>query len=160
MNENPQLEYVKNEVKREIGLYEKRERTNRGAAFRFTIVPAALAALATVSIGASDKLGSTMSTALPILAMLATSVASVLGAWESLFSNRKQWHLNEVVLAELYVLRSDIEYREKDVNRPITQEETDNFFKEFKRIRAEGERAYQLARSSEQASVKSVGPPG
>ena len=86
--------------------------------------------------------------------MVATGVASVLGAWESLFSNRKQWHINEIVVAELNVLWSDIEYREKDVNRVVTQEETDQFFTKFKWLRAEGERLYRLARGGEQPSVQ------
>ena len=55
MNENPQLEYVKDLVKHEIDLYKKRERNNRGKAIFFTVAPASLAALATVSIGISGK---------------------------------------------------------------------------------------------------------
>ncbi len=85
-NKNPQLEYVERQVTYEIGLYTQRKYFNRRAAFAFTVVPATLAAVATVSIGASEKLGNRW---LPILAMVATGVASILGAWESLFSNRK-----------------------------------------------------------------------
>ena len=51
----PQLEYVKDQVKYEIGLYTARKQFNQHAAFLFTVVPATLSALATVFIGASEK---------------------------------------------------------------------------------------------------------
>jgi hypothetical protein len=57
MNANPQLEYVKAKIKEEIRQYGQRKHFNRKAAFAFTVVPATLVALATISIGASEKLG-------------------------------------------------------------------------------------------------------
>lgn len=141
MSGNPQLDYVKEQVKYEIGLYTQRKHLNRKAALMFTIVPAALAALATISIGASEKLGNRW---LPILAMVATGIASVIGAWESLFSNRKLWYVNNAALTRLYELQSEMEYREK-AGTPITQAETDHYFASLKAIKAEGEQSYQRA---------------
>ena len=142
MNANPQLDYVKEKMEKEIKDYTQRRHLNRNAAFAFTVVPATLAALATISIGASEKLGNTW---LPILAMIATGIASILGAWESLFSNRKLWRVNNVALAGLYALKFDIEYREKDTQKPITQAETDQFFAVLKHVQKEGEDSYQRA---------------
>jgi hypothetical protein len=142
MTHNPQLEYIKEQVGYEIGLYTQRKHFNRKAAFAFTVVPATLAAFATICIGASEKLGNRW---LPILAMIATGIASVLGAWESLFSNRKLWRVNNIALTKLYELRSDIEYREKETEKPITREETDQYFARLKAVRAEGEESYQRA---------------
>jgi hypothetical protein len=142
MDTNPQLEYVKQQVDYEIDQYTQRKRFNRSRAVMFTVVPATLAALATVSIGTSQKVGKSW---LPIVAMIATGIASILGAWESLFSNRKLWRVNNVALTGLYELKSDIEYREKATDRPITQEETDQYFSRLKVVRKEGELAYQRA---------------
>jgi len=141
MNENPQLAYVKDQVEYEIGLYTQRKHFNRKAALMFTLVPATLSALATVSIGASRKLGNLW---LSILAMVASGIASILGAWESLFSNRKLWHVNTIALTRLYELKSDIEYRGK-TSTPITQQETDQYFSSLKAIRSEGEQSYHHA---------------
>ena len=77
--------------------------------------------------------------------MVATGIASILGAWESLFSNRKLWRVNNVALTGLYEIKSDIEYREKDDDKPITQQETDDFFARLKALRKEGENSYQRA---------------
>ena len=140
MSANTQLEYVKEQVDHEIRLYSQRKRFNRRAAFGFTVVPATLAALATVSIGASEKLGNQW---LPIFAMIATGIASILGAWETLFANRKLWRVNNVALTSLYELKSDIDYRERASDKPITQEETDQYFERLKAIRKEGEQSYQ-----------------
>lgn len=145
MSENPQMDYVKDQVDCDIDLYSQRKRFNRRAAFWFTVVPASLAAFATVAIGASEKLGNVW---LPVLAMMATGVASILGAWDSLFSNRKLWRINNAALTSLYELKSDIEYREKAVGNPITAQETDQYFQRLKAIRAEGEKSYQQAAGS------------
>jgi hypothetical protein len=147
MNTNQQLDYVKQQVDYEIGLYTQRKHFNRKAAFAFTVFPATLAALATVSIGASEKLGNHW---LPILAMIATGIASILGAWESLFSNRKLWRVNNVALTSLYEIKSDVEYREKAIDRPITQEETDEYFARLKSVRKEGEQGYHRAVGNDQ----------
>lgn len=142
MDTNPQLEYIKVQINQEIGNYTARKHFNRKAAFAFTIIPATLAAFATVAIGASEKFDNRW---LPILAMVATGIASILGAWESLFANRKLWRVNNVALTGLYEIRSDIEYREKDVTSPITQEETNDYFARLKSLRKDGETGYERA---------------
>ena len=142
MSTTQQLQYVKQNVNREIELYTQRKHFNRRAAFAFTVFPATLAALATVSIGASEKLGNHW---LPIVAMVATGIASILGAWESLFSNRKLWRVNNVALTSLYDIKSDIEYREISTEQPITQAEIDQYFARLKTVRSEGEQGYHHA---------------
>ncbi|MBR9911516.1 MAG: DUF4231 domain-containing protein [Gammaproteobacteria bacterium] len=142
MNDNPQLEYVKDQVSYEIGLYTARKHFNRRAALLFTVVPATLAAAATVFIGASEMVGTKW---LPILAMIATGLASILGAWEALFSNRKLWRINNVALTTLYEIKSDIEYRERAVEKPIQQEEIDAYYQRLRAVRAQGEESYHRA---------------
>ena len=142
MDANPQLDYVKRQVDREIALYTDRKKFNRRAAFGFTVVPATLAAVATVAIGTSEIFDTRW---LPILAMIATGVASILGAWESLFGNRRLWRVNNVALTALYALQSDISYREAAPDRTIGREETDAFYARLKDIREEGEAGYQKA---------------
>ena len=142
MDTSPQLEYIKQQLNQEIANYTARKQFNRKAAFAFTIVPATLAAFATVAIGTSEKLGNKW---LPILAMVATGVASILGAWESLFANRKLWRVNNIALTGLYEIRSDIEYREKDERSPITQEENDGYFTRLKALRKDSETSYERA---------------
>ena len=138
----PQLEYVKQQIDNEILLYTKRKHFNRRAAFAFTVIPASLAAFATVAIGAADKLQLAW---LPVLAMIATGIASVLGAWEALFANRKLWRVNNVALTGLYAVKSDIEFRELDTSRPISSTEVDVFFARLTAVRKEGEASYLRA---------------
>jgi hypothetical protein len=142
MTISPQLDYVKREIDREIGTYTHRKHYNRRAAFAFTVVPASLAAFATVAIGASDRLKIDW---LPLLAMVATGIASILGAWEALFSNRKLWRVNNLALTSLYEVKADIEFRELDPTKPISEAEVGEFFQRLKAVRAEGEAGYQKA---------------
>lgn len=145
MTTSPQLDYVKAETDREIALYTQRKRFNRRAAFAFTLVPASLAAFATVAIGASERLRNDW---LPVVAMVATGVAAILGAWEALFSNRKLWRVNNVALNGLYEIKADIEFRERDP-KPISQAELMDFFQRLKGVRAAGEAGYQKAVGSD-----------
>jgi hypothetical protein len=142
MTSMSQLQYVKDEVDREIRLYTGRKHYNRRAAFAFTVVPATLAAFATVAIGAADRLEVEW---LPLLAMVATGIASILGAWESLFSNRRLWRVNNIALAALYEIKSDIEFREADEGEPISPDETREFFDRLKDLRRQGEAGYRKA---------------
>ena len=142
MTTSPQLDYVKREIDREIDTYTHRKHYNRRAAFAFTVVPASLAAFATVAIGASDKLKIDW---LPLLAMVATGIASILGAWEALFSNRKLWRVNNLALTSLYEVKADIEFRELDQTKPISEAEVGDFFQRLKAVRAQGEAGYQKA---------------
>lgn len=142
MNSETQLDYTKRQIDHEIELYTQRKHFNRRAALAFTIIPAALAALATILIGAFEKIDNKW---LPIFAMIATGIASVLGAWEALFSNRKLWRVNNAALSDLYELKADIEYREKDATRALTQAETDQYFDRLKVIRNQGEQSYLRA---------------
>jgi hypothetical protein len=142
---NTQLDYVEQQIAEDLKFFEGRRNFNRNAAFRFTIVPAALTAFATVAIGAQEKLGIP---GLLILAMIATGIASVLGAWQSLFANRKLWQANNATLAGLYDLKWDIEYRKGDDASPITKAEVDDYFKRLKAIRSAAEEALQRAYST------------
>ena len=80
-----QLEYIEQQIGKDISFFKQRRDFNRQAAFLFTIVPATLSAFATVAIGTAEKLQLQW---LPILAMVATAIASIFGAWQALFANR------------------------------------------------------------------------
>lgn len=142
MTSPSQIEYVKQQIDHEIGQYSARKHFNRRAAFAFTVVPATLAAFATVAIGAADKLRIDW---LPLLAMVATGIASILGAWEALFSNRKLWVVNNSALTGLYALKSEIEFRELDQSSPLTKEEVLSYFEKLKLVRQQGEDGYVKA---------------
>ena len=77
--------------------------------------------------------------------MVATGVASILGAWVTLFSNRKLWRVNNIALTSLYEVKSDIEFRELDASKPISEAEVSTFFQRLKTVRAEGEAGYHKA---------------
>lgn len=77
--------------------------------------------------------------------MVATGIASILGAWEALFSNRKLWVVNNSALTGLYALKSEIEFRELDEANPLTKEEVSSFFEQLKLVRQQGEEGYVKA---------------
>jgi hypothetical protein len=140
-----QFTFIEQQISENIAFFTRRRDFNRKAAFRFTIVPAALAAFATVAIGTEEKLHLQW---LPIVAMLATGIASVLGAWQSLFANRQLWRVNNTTLAGLYELRLDMEYRRSDKTSVITKTEIDDYLKRLKTIIGTAEEALQRAYST------------
>ena len=141
MPANTPLEYVKMQINHEISNNRARKRFNMRLAFLFTVIPATLAAFATVAIGASQKFDNDW---LSIAAMIATGIASIFSAWEALFSHRQMWRLNNLALAGYYELKSDIEFRESD-DGTITLNEAESFFDRLKQIRKEAEDGYQRA---------------
>lgn len=142
MTDPAQLQYVLDELSTEIQRYTRRKHYNRRAAFAFTVVPATLAAFATVAIGAAEKLGLDW---LPLLAMVATGIASILGAWEALFSNRRLWRVNNIALAGLHEIKADIEFRKRDTENALSNGEIAAFYERLKGVRQQGEAGYQKA---------------
>lgn len=139
-----QLEYVEQRIAEDIGFFESRRNYNRRAAFRFAVVPAALSAIATVLLGIEDKINLSW---LMVPAIIATGIASVLGAWQSLFANRKLWIANNATLSELYELKWDIEYRKTDESLAVSKTEIDSFYDRLKAIHKVAENALQSAYS-------------
>jgi hypothetical protein len=142
MSANTQLDFVEGQLKVHTDFYTNRRNFNRRAAFRLTVLPASLSAIATVLVGASEKLGTTWPS---ILAMIASGAASVLGAWQAFFSNRKLWVANNATLATIYELQSDIEFRKADTSTPITKAEIDRFYDRSKQISNDAEQALASA---------------
>jgi hypothetical protein len=140
-----QLDYIEQQIGEDLAFFTGRRNFNRKTAFLFTIIPAALSACATVAIGTNEKLDTPW---LPILAMVATGIASVIGAWQSLFANRRLWHANNATLASLYDLKWDIEYRKCDSAVPIAKAEVDDYFQRLKTIRNTAEEALKRAYST------------
>jgi len=70
---------------------------------------------------------------LQVVALVATSIATVVGVWESVFAYRKLWNLNNVAMADLDRLKRSIEYRLSN-GVPVGDNEADAFFAELDKI--------------------------
>jgi len=140
MEGNEQLPALEEKIGNEIDNYKKRNRDNRIYALVFTIAPAFMSAIATVSIGVSEKLSVKW---FLVIALIASGSATVLGAWEGLFSNRKMWVVAGRAQAELVDLKWDIEYRKKNATSVISQGEVDAFNGRFKEIIQKAENGWQ-----------------
>ena len=137
-----QLDFIEKRIKEDIGFFTDRRSYNRKMAFRFSLFPAILSTIATIAIGIEDKFNISW---LPVVAIVASGIASVLGAWQSLFANRTLWAANNSTLADLYKLQWDIEYRKADKNSPMEKEEIGSYFERLGKIHDEAENALQQA---------------
>ncbi|HEX6185812.1 MAG TPA: SLATT domain-containing protein [Pyrinomonadaceae bacterium] len=138
------LGFVEEAIQQSINFFNSRRNYNRRMALLFTIMPTSLSAIATVLIGASEKLQLKWPL---IVAMTATGAATVLGAWHELFSNRKLWVANNSTLAGLYKLQWDIGFR-KEKTAPLTQTEVDAFYARFQQIQDDAEQVLKTTRST------------
>jgi len=108
-------------------------------ALGFTVISTSMSALATVSIGVSEKLSVKW---FLIVALIASGFATVLGAWEGMFANRKLWVVTGTTLAQLEELKWDLDYR-REKSAPVTSDEIDAFNSRFKKITQASESAWQ-----------------
>jgi len=81
------------------------------------------------------------------LALVASAAATVIGAWESFFGNRKLWNLNNATIADIYELKTDIAFRQADLTEPISKDEVEEFYNRYKKITRNAEEALSVARS-------------
>jgi hypothetical protein len=133
-----QLNHVRQEVDRAREFFTKKRNHNRGRVLWLSLTSVSLSALATVAIGATKMLSFEW---LQLVALVATSVATVVGVWESVFAYRKLWNLNNVAMADLDQLKRSIDYRIA-ADAAVSVSEVDEFFKEFNRIMTSVDRAW------------------
>lgn len=134
-----QLDFVIAEVEREIGYFRWKRNYNRTMALVFICAAAVLSALATVSLGASKMLNRP---GLEVVALVATGLATVIGAVAAVMSHRKLWHINNVALAALSKLQWDIQYRVANEQQTIYQSEIDGFYSRFMGIIEEADKSW------------------
>ena len=132
------LDHVRQEVDRSRVFFAAKRSENRTRVLWLSVTSVSLSAVATVAIGATKMLSLEW---LQVVALVATSIATVVGVWESVFAYRKLWNLNNVAMADLDRLRRLIEYRLSD-GSTVGDDEADKFFEEFNRILTSVDRAW------------------
>jgi Protein of unknown function (DUF4231) len=132
------FEHVDAELNRQIGFFRSARNYNRTRVLRLNIASTGLSALATVAIGATKMLGQDW---LQLLALVASSIVTVVGVWEAVFSYKKLWSINNVALAELENLKRRLDYRKADP-LPVTEFEADTLFGELNTILVGADKAW------------------
>ncbi|HLG16663.1 MAG TPA: DUF4231 domain-containing protein [Blastocatellia bacterium] len=132
------LNHVRHEIDRAREFFSKKRNHNRTRVLWLSVTSVSLSALATVAIGATKMLSLEW---LQLVALLATSVATVVGVWESVFAYRKLWNLNNVAMADLDRLKRMIDYRIA-ADASIPDGDVDKFFDEFDKIMTSVDRAW------------------
>ena len=141
MSAQNQLDLLEAKIQEKIRFFHRMSGYNRRKAFFFTIAPATLSAIATVAIGISEKLSVKWTV---VVALVASGAATVLGAWEGLFSNRKLWVVDGIALAEFEELQWMIDYRKRKMPaQPLTQNEIDGYNDKYISIVQKTEKAWQ-----------------
>ena len=134
------LKNVEQRLERHISFFRDANRTNRYWSFRFAVAPVALTSIATVSIGLSEKLALK---SFIVVALITSGLATVIGAWEALFSNRKLWVVSGITLAELRQLESEISYAKTKTNGLPSQQHVDAFDSTLSSIIRKSEAGWQ-----------------
>jgi len=101
------LDHVREEIARSRLFFGKKRDYNRSRVLWLSVTTASLSALATVAIGTTKMLCLEW---LQIVAIVATSVATIIGVWESVFSYRGLWNLNNIAMADLDRFKRQIDY--------------------------------------------------
>lgn len=124
------LDHVRQQVDQSIKFFRQKRNYNRGRVLWLSVATASLSALATVAIAATKMLGLEW---LQMVAILATSAATIVGVWEAVFSYRKLWNLNNLAMASLERLKRQIDYRTVG-SEDLPEKEVDRFFNQLDRI--------------------------
>jgi hypothetical protein len=124
------LEHICKETDAQIRFFTKKRNQNRARVLGFGIGSASLSSVATVAIGATKLLSLEW---LPIVALVASAIATVIGVWEAVFAYRRLWSINNVALAGLYKLQRAISYKLAG-NGQIPDAQLDQYFEELDKI--------------------------
>jgi len=124
------LDHVLSKIDDSKSFFFKKRNYNRSRVLLLSVASVTLSAIATLSIAATRMLGQEW---LQLVALVATSSATVIGVWESVFAYRKLWSMTNVAMKDLDRLKRQIEYR-LSIGTAVSQSEVDKYFEEFDRI--------------------------
>jgi hypothetical protein len=96
-----------------------------------SLAVAVFAALNTFSIAMAQVEGQKC---FNILALLVSGLITILSAVEASTKPKQKFFYNAEALNEIYDIKSRLDWRENDKSQPITVEEIEEFFKEFRRV--------------------------
>ena len=122
-----QLDHVRSSIQKHIDFFRNKRNYNRRMAQAFVLSAAGLSAVSTVAIGVSEALDIGW---IVLVALVASGLATVVGAWEALLAHKRLWAINNATLAELEGLKREIDYRSASPE-PVDQAEVDDFFARF-----------------------------
>ena len=131
--ESQKMEYVLNKLSDERKAFYRRRSYNRKVAWAYASAGTLLSATSTVVLGMGKI---TDIPSLQIVALIASGLATVVAATETVFSHRKLWHLNNVAMAALDKLDRDVQYRISD-SKALDSSEVDAFYKRLDEILTE-----------------------
>ncbi len=126
---NAEMDYVCGRVAKARTAFRRLRNYNRRVSWAFACSATLFSAAATVAVG----LKSDEKTALDVVALAASSLATVVSATASVFSHRKLWHLNNIAFAAFDKLQRDIEFRQA-AGQPITSAEAKEFYARYDKI--------------------------
>ena len=124
------LEHIRKEIDVQILFFTKKRNQNRARVLTLGIASASLSAVATVAIGATKLLSLEW---LPVVALVASAVATIVGVWEAHFAYRRLWSINNLALAGLHKLKRTLDYRLAGSTQ-IPDVEVDKLFGELDEI--------------------------
>jgi hypothetical protein len=130
------LDYILAETSSQISFFTKKRNENRTRVLGFGVASASLSAIATVAIGATKFLSLEW---LPLVALVATAIATVIAIWETVFAYRRLWAINNTALAALYKLKRTIDYTLAENGKQIPEAQMDQFFQELDTIITEAD---------------------
>ena len=133
-----QIEYVTEQVNLSRDFFRGKRNYNRRMTTLFIGTASVLSAVATVSLGATKMVGIQW---LEVIALVASGLATVIGAIEALFSHRKLWHINNVAMGGLDKLNRDIEFRKAN-GKAIDEQEAGGFYARLSEILEEADNSW------------------
>lgn len=142
-----QLYWFQSRLAEQMGFFGAKRGENRRNGFYFTLLPATLSAVATVSIGIKEGLEGGSAFLFTVIALVSSASASVLAAWEGFFGNKKLWVVCNETEAALWKLRDELHFRLQDTLTPLTDNEINRFHDDLQTIIAHAEKEWSRVRS-------------
>ena len=130
MSENNALEYLEDELTKQIESFDSSRQFYRLQFYRYTLITACLSALTTILIGTGQAYGSKL---LSILSLITSAGITVVAAWDGFLRSRELWVQKTDTWMALRNIDANIKYA-KAKTGTITEEQIDDFYQRFDTI--------------------------
>ena len=160
MPEKESLEYLRTQLSEQINGFDSSRGFYRKINLYVTLTTACLSAITTVLIGANQAIsGTSFAVIVSITALICSSAITVVAAYDGFIRSKELWIQKTDTWMSLQNLEANIIYLEKKQNTPLSQDQIDNFYRQFDAILMGEHESWKKVRSTSDSASRDIGSP-
>jgi len=146
MQENKALEYLEDELAKQVLSFDDSRKFYRRNYYYYTLLTASLSAITTILIGVGQSYGSKL---LSVISLITSASITVVAAWDGFLRSRELWVQKTDTWMALQNLDANLKYAKAKAGGVLNESQTDDFYQRFDNILMGEHELWKIIRSTQ-----------